>query len=43
MEYLMESDCVCGNFFILLSSPTMKAVNSSSIYMIILNDVEEVL
>ena len=40
MEYLMESGSVCGNLFILLSSPTTKAVNDS--YMILLNSVEKV-
>ena len=28
MEYSMESVSVCENFFILLSSPTTKAVNN---------------
>ena len=38
----MESGSVCGNFFILLISPTTKAVNDSYINMI-LNNVEKVL
>ena len=39
----MESGSVCGNF-ILLSSPTTKAVNDSYINnMTLLNNVEEVL
>ena len=33
MEYLMESGSACGNFFILLNSPTTKAVNDSYINM----------
>ena len=37
----MESGFVCGNFFILLSSPTAKAVNNSYINMTLLNNVEE--
>ena len=44
MEYLMESGSVCGNFFILLSSPITKAVDDSYINnMTLLNNVEEVL
>ena len=43
MEYLMESGSVCGNFFILLISPTTKAVNDSYINMTLLNNVEKVL
>ena len=39
----MESGSVCGNFFILLISPTTKAVNDSYINMISLNNVEKVL
>ena len=39
----MESDSVCGNFFILLSSPITKAVNDSYMNMILLNNVEKVL
>ena len=43
MEYLMESVSLCGNFFILLSSPTTKAVNVSYMNnMTLLNNVEEV-
>ena len=37
----MESSSVCGNFFILLISPTTKAVNDSYINMT-LNNVEKV-
>ena len=44
MKYLMESGSACRNFFILLSSPTTKAINDSYIdNMTILNNVEEVL
>ena len=44
MKYLMESGSVCGNFFILLSSPTTKAVDDSHIHnMTLLSDVEKVL
>ena len=44
MKYLMKSSSVCGNFFILLSSPTTKAVNDSCINNVtLLNNVEEVL
>ena len=39
----MESGSVCGNFFILLISPTTKAVNNSYINMTLLNNVEKVL
>ena len=40
----MESDSVHGNFFILLISPTTKAVNSSYIdNLILLNNIEKVL
>ena len=39
----MESDSVCGNFFILLISPTTKEVNDSYISMTLLNNVEKVL
>ena len=39
----MESSSVCGNFFILLSSPTTKEVNDSYINIILLNNVEKVL
>ena len=39
----MESGSVCGNFFILLISPTTKAVKDSYIYMSSLNNVEKVL
>ena len=42
MEYLMESGSICGNFFILLSSPTTKAVNDSYINnRALLNNAEE--
>ena len=44
MEYLMEVGSVCGNFFKLLSSPAIKAVNDSYINnMTLLNNSEEVL
>ena len=43
MEYSMESGSVCGNFFILLISPTTKAVNDSYVNMTLLNNVEKVL
>ena len=39
----MESGSVCGNFFILLISPTTMAVNDSYINMTLLNNVEKVL
>ena len=39
----MESISVCGNFFILLISPTTKAVNDFYINMTLLNNVEKVL
>ena len=34
----MESGSVCGNFFILLISPTTKEVNTSYINMTLLNN-----
>ena len=39
----MESGSVCGNFFVLLISPTTKAVNDSYINTTLLNNVEKVL
>ena len=39
----MESGSVCRNFFILLSSPTTKAVNDSYINTTLLNNVEKIL
>ena len=37
----MESGSVCGNFFILLISPTTKAVNDSYMNIALLNNVEK--
>ena len=39
----MESGSVCGNFFILLISPTTKEVNDSYINISLLNNVEKFL
>ena len=39
----MESGSVCGNFFMLLISTTVKAVNDSYINITLLNNVEKVL